>query len=420
MIIEYLRSTISNEILRAFALFLLASISFKIIAFLLEFLMKKIAKITETEVDDVILKKWKTPINLLIVLASIFLVLNEVTLNPKIKPTIDHILFTATSLVVIYIIYVAIDVIFIRASKHITTRTQTTFDDTLLHIIHSSLKWAFIVISILYVLSIWGVEISPLLASLGIAGIAVALALQQTLSNVFAGISLIADRTFRVGDIIKLDTGEIGEVFSITLRSTRIKTFDNEMIIIPNSVIANAKIQNLLLPDPTIRVNIDFSVEYGTDPEYVKQIILDEMNSINLIDKSKEIRILFMSMSENSLDFRVMFWVDHIDKKWPAHQEAITKIYRRLYKEGIGIPFPQRTIWLRHDNAKAPSPFDEKFAPTRDKIYPWFGYENENKKIDEAVIAKSKQSLKDFIKKIKEKKYIKKLKGLKKLKKNKT
>lgn len=416
MIIEYLRASISNEILRAFVLFLLASISFKIISFLLEILMKKIAKKTTTEVDDIILKKWKTSINFLIVLASIFLALNEVTLNPEIKPTVDDILFTAGSLVIIYIIYVGIDVIFIRVSKHITTRTQTALDDTLLNIINSSLKAVFIVFSILYTLSIWGVEISPLLASLGIAGIAVALALQETLSNVFAGISLIADKTFKVGDIIKLDTGEMGEVFSITLRSTRIKTFDNEMIIIPNNVIANAKIQNLLLPDPTIRVNIDFSVEYGTDPEYVKQIVLDEMNSISLIDKSKEIRILFLSMGENSLDFRVMFWVDHIDKKWPAHQEAITKIYRRLYKEGIGIPFPQRTVWLRHDDAKAPSPFDEKFAPTRDKIYPWFGYENENKKIDETVIAKSKQSL-DFIKKIKSKKYIQKIKKLTKRKK---
>ncbi|MEM5801503.1 MAG: mechanosensitive ion channel family protein [Candidatus Aenigmatarchaeota archaeon] len=414
VLLDLLKQSITNELLRVFTVFFASFLIFKITVSLIKFFAKKISERTKTEVDDIIIKRWSGPINLLLFVASAYLALKEITLPQNTYNTIEHILFTVFSLTIAYIIYVFFDVTFIRFGKKISEKTETTMDDTLLNIAHSSLKAAFIVIAILYTLSIWGIEISPILASLGIAGIAVALALQQTLSNVFAGIALIMDKTIRVGDIVKLDTGEMGEIYSISLRSVRIKTFDNEMIIIPNTVVANAKIQNLLQPDPTVRVNIDFSVEYGTDPEYVKRIVLEEINTMQIIDKTKEIRILFLSMGESSLNFRVMFWVDHIDKRWPAHQEAITKIYRRLYKEGIGIPFPQRTIWVREDESKAPNPFDDKFAATRDKIYPWFGHENEQKKIEEIKPTKEKISLKNFVKKMRKIKISKKLKRKKK------
>ncbi len=409
IIIDIIKNLAPNEITRAFLLFLASLIIFKIIATLIRFLTQQIAKRTKTEVDDIIIKRWDFPINLLIFVASIFIAVKEITLTQNMTKLIDHIIFTIFSLTLAYIIYVFIDVTFIRVGKKFSEKTKTPMDNTILNIAHSSLKAAFIVIAILYTLSIWGMEITPVLASLGIAGIAVALALQQTLSNVFAGISLIMDKTIRVGDIVKLDTGEMGEIHSISLRSVRIKTFDNEMIIIPNSIVANSKIQNLLQPDPTVRVNIDFSVEYGVDPEYVKRIVLEEVNTVSLLDTTKEIRILFLGMGESALNFRVMFWVDHIDKRWPAHQEAITKIYRRLYKEGIGIPFPQRTVWLRQDKSTTPNPFDDKFAATRDKLYPWFGHESEDKKIEEIKPERKRMSLKEFVKKVKKSKLSKKI-----------
>ncbi|MEM5878220.1 MAG: mechanosensitive ion channel family protein [Candidatus Aenigmatarchaeota archaeon] len=405
---------IGNEIIRAFVIFFASLLIFKTFAVTIRFFARKFSEKTKTEVDDIIIKRWNTPINVLIFISSVFLAVREISLTQSALETINHVIFTLFSLSIAYIIYAFIDVTFIRISRRASEKTETKVDDTLLNIAHSSLKAAFIVIALLYTLSIWGVEISPILASLGIAGIAVALALQQTLSNIFAGIALIMDKTIRVGDIVKLDTGEMGEIYSITLRAVRIKTFDNEMIIIPNSIVANAKIQNLLQPDPTVRVNIDFSVEYGTDPEYVKRIVLEEINTMKIIDREKEARVLFLAMGESSLNFRVMFWVDHIDKRWPAHQEAITKIYRRLYKEGIGIPFPQRTVWLREDKIDAPKPFDEKFAATRDKIYPWFGYENEQKKMDDIKPVSKKPNLKSFIKSMKRLKIGKKVKRKKK------
>lgn len=174
---------------------------------------------------------------------------------------------------------------------------------------------------------------------------------------------MMIDRSIKVGDIIKIDSGEMGTVFDVGLRSTRIKTFDNEVIILPNGKLAESKIHNFVLPDPSIRVNVEFGVEYGADPEFVKVMAVEEVKQVKDVMKEPAPLILFTAMGDNALLFKIMFWVNDMSKKWPTHQEAITRIYRRLYKEKIGIPFPQRTVWS-YNAGKAPnhSPFDKKYT----------------------------------------------------------
>jgi MscS family membrane protein len=259
-------------------------------------------------------------------------------------------------------------------------QTETKLDDQIISWIHTASGIVLYTLAILYALSFWGVQIAPLLASLGIAGLAVALALQPTLANIFSGIALVVDKTFEPGDIIKLDSGEVGTVYRVGLRTTRIKTFDGEVIIIPNSNIANAKLQNYNQPSRRIRATFEFGVEYGTDPEYVKKIAIEEVKKIKYIDHNEDVNILFLSMAESALTFKMMYWVNDISDKWPAKQEGMTRVYRRLYKEGIGIPFPQRTVWLREEGkAKAPSPADKKFKSSNTKFYPKFGHSMQEK-----------------------------------------
>ena len=103
---------------------------------------------------------------------------------------------------------------------------------------------------------------------------------------------------------------------------------------------------------------------------------MEEISKIKFIDKEQEIRILFMEMGDSSLNFKLMFWVDNLSKKWPAHQEAMTRIYRRLYEEGIEIPYPQRTVWMRDEGkVKSPNPSDAQFKKVQGKYYQAFGHE---------------------------------------------
>jgi small-conductance mechanosensitive channel len=293
-----------------------------------------------------------------------------------------------------FLLMAIVDVLIELYIYPIVKGSESKLDDQILYLAHKVSHVVFFVLALLYILVIWGVDPLPLVGSLGIAGLAVALALQPTLSNIFSGISLIVDKTFELGDIIKLDSGETGVVHRIGLRTTRIRTFSNEIIIIPNSTLANSKLENFYQPDRRVRIDIEFGVEYGVDPEFVKKITLNEVSKVKIRDQNEDVRIMFKAMGDSSLQFKVMFWVDDISKKWVAHQEAISRLYRRLYKEGIGIPFPQSTVWLREEGkAKGPKPSNKKFKSVKNKYYSNWGYEykpEEAKKEPERKEAKKK------------------------------
>ena len=148
-------------------------------------------------------------------------------------------------------------------------------------------------------------------------------------------------------DIIKTDTGDSGMVLDIGLRSTKIRNWDGELLIIPNKKIANVVINNKKRPKLDVRVKIEFGVEYGSDPDRVKVVVERAIKKVKTLSKNHDITIWFTGFGESSLDFKAMFWVDDITQKWATHQKAITLIYAELRKEKINIPFPIRTVYMK-------------------------------------------------------------------------
>ena len=365
-----------SEYVRATVVFFIMFFVFRVGLYFLEIMFVKLTSKTKTDLDDIIVAKTGKPLTFISLLISLYFTLSELSLGDDLNMMLYKMLNSLIAISVGYLIFVIVDTSLIRLWKRLAEKTESKIDDALGQLAHEVLRIVLVVIILIMILNIWGIEVGPFIAGLGIAGLAVALALQPTLANIFSGVSIILDKTFGIGDIIKLENGALGEVYRIGLRTTRIKTFDNEMLIVPNSIIANSQIQNFHQPDMTIRVNVDFGVEYGVDPEYVKKFVIEEIEKMDIINKDEEIRVLFTEMGDSSLNFKVMFWVDNISKKWPAHQEAISRIYRRLYKEKIGIPYPQQTVWLREEGkVKGPSPSDSKFKEVRGKYYSAFGHE---------------------------------------------
>ncbi len=311
-------------------------------------------------------------------LMSVFIALpvslRGIPVRQEFMQLIRNISHTAVAFAAAFMLYALIDVYIADIIQKVGRKNE--LGETIKPILRSIAGILIAVSAAIYVLGLWGIQVAPLLAGLGIAGLALALALQPLLGNLFNGLAMVLDETFKVGDVIKLGSGEMGTVYRVGLRSTKVRTFDNEMFMIPNTKLADSVLQNFFQPDKSIRVNVDFGVEYGTDPEYVKKLVIEEVNKISFIDRTQEIRVLFTEMGDSSLKFKSLFWVDDIVKRWPAHQEALSRIYRRLYEEKIGIPFPQRTVWLREEGKTAPvSPRDEKFKTVRGKYFPKFGYE---------------------------------------------
>jgi small-conductance mechanosensitive channel len=203
-------------------------------------------------------------------------------------------------------------------------------------------------IAIYALLVAWNLDVGPVLASAGIAGIALGFAAKDTLANLFGGLSVIADAPYKLGDYIVLDSGERGEVTRIGLRSTRILTRDDIEITIPNSVIANAKIANESGgPSEKHRLTVSVGVAYGSDVDHVRTALMAAAASVPGLSRDPEPRVRFSEFGDSALIFRLMCWIEKPAERGLMLDAVNTAVYKRLHVENISIPFPQRDVHLK-------------------------------------------------------------------------
>ncbi len=325
----------------------------KIVIFVFEKIFLRIAKKTKTLVDDLIVERTKKPISLLLFFIGIKLALIPLDFGKIANFDIDWILVKISesliTIIVTYILIVIFDIIIDQWGRAFAERTKSKLDNQLLSLSHRFMKVTMILLGLLHALSLWGIEVGPFLASLGIAGIAIAFALQSTLGNIFGGIALILDKSVKVGDVIKLNAETFGTVIDVGLRSTKIKTFNNEVIIVPNGKLVDSQIENHVLPDPTARVVVKFGVEYGSEIQKVKDVIMNEINKLDNVLKEPEPQVLFLEMADFSLNFEARFWVNSYKERLSAKEKATCLFYDALNREKIGIPFPTRTLYMKKE-----------------------------------------------------------------------
>lgn len=214
------------------------------------------------------------------------------------------------------------------------------------------LKGTICIIGGLIILSVVGISIAPMLTALGVGGLAVALALQDTLANLFAGIQILVEKSLRVGDFVRLESGQEGYVEDITWRTTRIRLLSNNIVIVPNSKVSQSTLTNYWLPEKRMAVQIPVSVAYGTDPGRVEQILSEEAMAAAghvpglLADPPPFVR-LTPGFGASSLDFTLICQVAEFTDQAVAQHELRKRILARFRSEGIEIPYPQRTVHIR-------------------------------------------------------------------------
>lgn len=338
---------IPNDYIRALVILLVLIFALRVLASIFERLILRLVKKTKTELDDIIIEKSSAPVTVILLLVSIQIALNEIMLEEILAGRVDKLIYSLIVIFVGYFAYVIVDVTIFEAWSRFAKKAKLDIGESLGSLIHGVLKIILIILVFLYLLNIWGVEITPLLAGIGIAGLAIALALQPVLANIFSGASIILDKSVRVGDLVYLDPKTKGKIIKIGLRSTRLVTFDNELIIIPNTKLAESLIQNIALPEPKSRVVIPFGVAYGSNIEKVKKIVLKEIKSIKGVVKDPKPLVRFLEMAESSLNFKAYFHVNHFSDRFNAIDEATTKIYNALNKNRIIIPFPQVDVHIK-------------------------------------------------------------------------
>lgn len=198
---------------------------------------------------------------------------------------------------------------------------------------------------------VFKINLTPILATLGVGGLAVALALQDTLSNLFAGFYVSISGVVRIGDYIKLNTGEEGYISDINWRCTMMRGVTNNLVVIPNNKLGQAIFTNYFLPDRRIVMSLSFGVGYESDIDQVERVLLDETSSAVgmvkglLADPAPYVRFN-PGPGESSLGFQVTFSVAEFADQYLVQSELRKMIFQRLKKEGISMPYPTRTVIL--------------------------------------------------------------------------
>ncbi len=217
-----------------------------------------------------------------------------------------------------------------------------------------------LILGILVGLRVIGIEITPILTALGVGGLAVALALQDTLSNLFAGFYISVARQIRPGDYIKLSSGEEGYVTDISWRATAMRNLNNNMVIVPNAKLAQSNVTNYNLPEKRMSISVLVNVAYDSDIDKVESTLLDiarrafqEVDGI--VTESPASVTLDPGFQDSSLGFTLGLQVSEFAKQYSVRNELRKRILRRFRAEGIEMPFPTRSVLWRAAGAGAAS-----------------------------------------------------------------
>lgn len=200
----------------------------------------------------------------------------------------------------------------------------------------------------LIVLDTLGITITPLLASLGIGSLAVALALQDTLANVFAGLYVVADRPVRIGDFIRLESGQEGYVTQIGWRSTRIRMLSNNLVIVPNSKLISSTLINYYLPDPSLAVLVELAVPYQSDLAIVERVTIEVAKQVLQTVAGGvptfEPFIRYHTFGPSGAQFTVILFGREFTDQYLLKHEFLKRVQARYRQEGIVIPYPTTTV----------------------------------------------------------------------------
>lgn len=317
----------------------------------LKMIGRRIASRTRTEIDDIIIEAISRPIFYLILLGGLEFELRYLARVFPEAPAeafvvLHGIKFALGAVVAGWLVIRLINGSIRWYGHHIAVKTETRIDEEFIPIVDRIVKLVVFILVLMSILSHFQVDIKGLVAVLGVGSLAVALAAQDSLSNMIAGFILMLDRPFRVGDRIALPNGRRVDVHEIGLRSTKFLTFDNTIIVIPNAELAKMTIDNISYPGPRLRVRVDVGVAYGSDIDRVRALLAEAASGHPAVLADPAPTVSLVKIGESSLDFSLFAQVAAYQDEWTTGNEIRERILKIFEREKIEIPYPQRTIHI--------------------------------------------------------------------------
>ena len=358
-------------LLEALAIIVVFAILARIVDRLLSETLRRLAERSKTDLDDRAITILHRPIFTTVALTGLILA----TYRLALPVSVESLTVTAiqTVLVIVWIVFALRFFRLLLSSMRRKDGEVGLVQQTTEPLLANAMAIVLFMVAVYSILVIWDINITGLVASAGIVGLALSFAAQDTLSNLFAGVAILSDRPYQIGDFIILDTGERGEVTRIGLRSTRLITLDDVEVSIPNGVMGATKIINEAGgPTDRYRIRTTVGVAYGSDVDQVVEILnavaVDHPRTLT----SPKPKVRFVNFGDSSLGFEVLSWIAK-----PAHRDDVLhelnmEIYRQFNTEGVAIPFPQQDVYIKEmPSQKVPPPQSsarniDSFPPRRD------------------------------------------------------
>lgn len=335
---------------RAIVVVLVSVVLARIADLLISRFLLRLTRLTNTDLDDKLVQLLHRPIFISVILIGLHVALNTLGWTPGVESVLGSLIKTGAIFV------------WAGAGFKLTSTTleglsrladRVTWLETRTLPLFDNLSKIFVFgVAVYCFLTVWSLDLSAWLASVGIMGIAVGFAAKDTLANLFGGLFVIIDAPYKIGDFINLDSGERGRVVKIGLRSTRLMTRDDVEITLPNAHIASAKVVNESGgPYEKTRVVITVGVAYGSDIDRVREVLMAAAESVEHVVHDPGPRVRFVEMGDSALIFRVQGWIDEPAFRGDCIDGLNTAIYKALGEASIEIPFPQRVVHRASSNS---------------------------------------------------------------------
>ena len=307
--------------------------------------LKKFAAKTKWKADDIIVNSLKGMLIVLPILVGAYLALSISSIPAFYFNIIQKVLIVIFILLITVFIKRILDGIIINYFKKSDSGFSTPT------ILSNITKIAIYAVGILIILQFLGIPITPIITAFGVGGLAIALALQSTLSNLFSGLYILASKHVKPGDYVRLDSGEEGYVTDITWRNATIREIPGNIIVIPNSKLSETIVKNFSLPKQELRIIIDVGVSYDSDLEFVEKITLEvadeTVKTSNYSVRDFKPLLRYYAFGDSSINFEVYLKSNEFINQFGLKHEFIKKLHNRYKEEGIEIPFPIRTVYMK-------------------------------------------------------------------------
>ena len=354
----------------AIAVVLISMLVAGVVHFAMFPLVARLTNHTPTELDDILIRAARWPVNVGIVILGIYLSLTlTLSLPEKVQEILNVLIQGAGALLLVVLFGRLVSRGMDWAIEEQSKKPNRTVDPRLLMMLRRVLVGLIYTLGLLLVINALGIPITPLIAGLGLGGVAVALAIQPTLSNLFAGTYVMTEGVVSPGDYIEMEGGVAGYVLEVGWRSTRLRTWSNTLVVVPNARFAETIITNYYEPTPPVNVYLTCGVSYDSDLALVESVSMDVMNEVLNTSPHGVQEYGSYFGYENFGDSNVDFWlfVQARDRlaSFELRSELINKLHARFDEEGIVINYPVRTL---HFPEEAPVDSEGRQASRRPTI----------------------------------------------------